>query len=170
MFPLRDENPTLRTSVATFAIIGANLVAWALLQGLGTDPLLAESVCRFGVIPADWLGRDTTAIATPAGDRFCGIVSDAWWTPISSMFMHGGWLHLLGNLWFLYIFGDNVEDAMGPARFVVFYGLCGLAAVAAQMLSAPGSAVPMVGASGAIGGRDGRLRRCSIRGFACTSS
>jgi membrane associated rhomboid family serine protease len=68
------------------------------------------------------------------------------------MFMHGGWFHIIGNLWFLSIFGDNVEDAMGPARFTVFYLVCGLAAVAAQAYSNPDSAIPMVGASGAIGG------------------
>jgi membrane associated rhomboid family serine protease len=68
------------------------------------------------------------------------------------MFMHGSWFHILGNLWFLYIFGDNVEDSMGSLRFALFYVLCGLAAVAAQTASSPSSAVPMVGASGAIGG------------------
>jgi membrane associated rhomboid family serine protease len=68
------------------------------------------------------------------------------------MFLHGSWFHIVGNLWFLYVFGDNVEDAMGPLRFAVFYVVCGLAAFAAQALSSPGSAVPMVGASGAIGG------------------
>jgi membrane associated rhomboid family serine protease len=66
--------------------------------------------------------------------------------------MHGGWMHLIGNLWFLWIFGDNVEDSMGHVRFVVFYLLCGLAAAAAQVVANPASAVPMVGASGAIGG------------------
>jgi membrane associated rhomboid family serine protease len=68
------------------------------------------------------------------------------------MFMHGGWLHIIGNMWFLAVFGDNVEDAMGSVRFVLFYLLCGSAAAAAQMISAPASPVPMVGASGAIGG------------------
>ncbi|RZV98787.1 MAG: rhomboid family intramembrane serine protease, partial [Rhodobacteraceae bacterium] len=67
-------------------------------------------------------------------------------------FMHGGWMHLIGNMWFLWIFGNNVEDVMGRLRFVVFYLLCGFAAAGAQMLSNPGSAIPMVGASGAIGG------------------
>jgi membrane associated rhomboid family serine protease len=75
-----------------------------------------------------------------------------WLTPFTSMFMHGGWFHILGNLWFLWVFGDNVEDSMGTVRFLVFYVLCGLAAVAVQTLANPSSAVPMVGASGAIGG------------------
>ncbi len=78
--------------------------------------------------------------------------SPNWLTPLTSMFMHGGWFHIVGNLWFLWIFGDNVEDCMGPRRYVVFYLLCGLAAAAAQMGVNPASAIPMVGASGAIGG------------------
>jgi membrane associated rhomboid family serine protease len=68
------------------------------------------------------------------------------------MFMHGGWFHIIGNMWFLWVFGDNVEDEMGPVRFLVFYVLCGLAAAFAQIVTAPASLVPMVGASGAIGG------------------
>ena len=71
---------------------------------------------------------------------------------ITSMFMHGGWFHILGNMWFLWVFGDNVEDAMGPFRFVVFYILCGLAAAFAQIAQTPPAPVPMVGAAGAIGG------------------
>jgi membrane associated rhomboid family serine protease len=75
-----------------------------------------------------------------------------WYTIFSHMFMHGGWLHIIGNMWFLYIFGDNVEDAMGSARFILFYLACGLAAVVVQMVANPASAIPMVGASGAISG------------------
>jgi membrane associated rhomboid family serine protease len=76
----------------------------------------------------------------------------AWHTLVTSMFMHGGWMHLLGNMWFLHVFGNNVEDSMGSARFVLFYLTCGLAAAALQILSDPRSGIPMVGASGAIGG------------------
>lgn len=75
-----------------------------------------------------------------------------WFSPITSMFMHGGWLHLIFNMWFLFIFGDNVEDAMGTFRFIIFYLLCGLGAVAVQLISNPSAVIPMVGASGAIGG------------------
>ena len=75
------------------------------------------------------------------------------------MFLHGGWFHLVGNLWFLWVFGDNVEDAMGGARFALFYVLCGLAAFAAQAATGPSSAIPMVGASGAIGGVMGAYAR-----------
>jgi membrane associated rhomboid family serine protease len=96
----------------------------------------------------------------PAGARFqvgpesvCIITgTPAWYTPVTSMFRHGGWFHLLGNMWFLWIFGNNVEDSMGHVRFVAFYLLCGLAAAAAQTLADPDYIITMVGASGASGG------------------
>ena len=135
MIPLRDENPTWGTPWATYALIALNIAAWLALQGLGTHPALQASVVQYGFTPGDVLHGE-----------------GSWITVITSMFMHGGWFHILGNLWFLWIFGDNVEDAMGSARFVVFYLLCGMAAAAAQAISDPSSAIPMVGASGAIGG------------------
>jgi membrane associated rhomboid family serine protease len=153
MFPLRDENPTASVPIATIAIIALNFASWILLQGLGAGEALARSVCNFGLIPGEVLGT------APAGagfrisqDLVCLVDQSGWWTVFTSMFMHGGWFHIVGNLWFLWIFGDNVEDAMGSVRFTVFYLLCGCAAAAAQMLSDPASIVPMVGASGAIGG------------------
>lgn len=154
MFPLRDDNPTLHTSVATFAIIGLNAASWVFLQGLGAPETLARSICEFGLIPGEFLQTLAPETVIPLGQ---GMVcrtgpGPAWLAPLTSMFMHGGWLHLIINMWFLYIFGDNVEDAMGVVRFVVFYLLCGFGAVAAQLLSDPHGAVPMVGASGAIGG------------------
>jgi membrane associated rhomboid family serine protease len=85
--------------------------------------------------------------------RVCVLDGGSGWTSIvTSMFMHGSWLHIIGNMWFLWIFGNNVEDAMGHLRFVVFYLLCGIAAASLQTAFAPDSAIPMVGASGAIGG------------------
>jgi membrane associated rhomboid family serine protease len=154
MFPLRDENPTLGNSLATFAIIGMNAAVWIFVQGLGTDPALAISVCNFGAIPGNLLGTLPDGTSVPLGpDMRCVIAGPPnWLSPLTSMFLHGGWFHIIGNLWFLSIFGDNVEDAMGPGRFALFYLLCGLAAVAAQVISDPTSALPMVGASGAIGG------------------
>ncbi|HDP25325.1 MAG TPA: rhomboid family intramembrane serine protease [Deltaproteobacteria bacterium] len=154
MFPLRDENPTLHTSFATFLIIALNAAAWIFLQGFGMNPELAISVCRFGLIPGELLGIVPPGTQVPMGREISCVIdgSASWLTVFSSMFMHGGWLHLIGNMWFLYLFGDNVEDAMGPVRFVVFYLICGVAAVAAQMISNPASPIPMVGASGAIGG------------------
>ena len=154
MFPIRDDNPTLGTSVATFVLIGLNVASWGWIQGFGAEPKLSDSVCRLGAIVGELLGTVPAGTRIPMGSgSVCVITSaPAWYTPITSMFMHGGWFHLIGNLWFLSIFGDNVEDSMGHARFVAFYLLCGLAAVAAQALSDPAAAVPLVGASGAIGG------------------
>lgn len=154
MFPIRDDNPTLYTSVATFAIIGLNAASWIFLQGLGTEPSLSRSVCELGAIPGELLGRVPAGTLVPLSPTAsCQIGGDPnWLTPLTSMFMHGGWFHIIGNLWFLAVFGDNIEDSMGRLRFVVFYLLCGFAAFAAQALANPDSAIPMVGASGAIGG------------------
>ncbi|HEY8121790.1 MAG TPA: rhomboid family intramembrane serine protease [Myxococcota bacterium] len=159
--PVRDENPTLDASVATLALIGTNLLCWALVQGFGTEPRLSMSVCSLGAIPGELLGTVAPGTAVALGGGFaCVTEADPdWATAITSMFMHGSWLHLLGNLWFLWLFGDNVEDALGHVRFAVFYLLCGLAAFAAQALSDSTSAIPMVGASGAIGGVLGAYAR-----------
>jgi len=154
MFPIRDENPTINTSFATFTIIGLNVASWILLQGLGTNPILAQSICQYGLIPGEFLETVKEGIRIPLGNGlYCLTGAHAnWLSPITSMFMHGGWLHLIINMWFLYIFGDNVEDAMGFTRFILFYLLCGVGAVAAQLISSPSAIIPMVGASGAIGG------------------
>ncbi len=151
MFPIRDENPQLRVPWVTFVIIGLNVTAWTLLQGLGSEPALSRSICQLGLIPGDVFGR----IALPPGPTQlpCPVDGEgSWLTVLSSMFMHGSWMHIIGNMWFMWIFGGNVEDAMGRVRFALFYLLCGAAAAAAQMLSNVASPIPMVGASGAIGG------------------
>jgi membrane associated rhomboid family serine protease len=156
LFPLRDENPTVHVPLAVFAIIGANVLAWVFVQGLGTEPHLSRSVCELGAIPGELLARVPPGTQVPLGPRAtCVLGEPNWVTPLTSMFLHGGWFHIILNLWFLFVFGDNVEDAMGPVRFVAFYLLCGFAAVAAQMASSPASPIPMVGASGAIGGAMG---------------
>ena len=154
MFPIRDENPTARTPVVTIGLVAINLAVWLLVQGMGREPALVESICRLGLIPGELLGRLPIGSSIQLGPSYTCVVdgTGSHWTALTSMFMHGGWMHLIGNMWFLWVFGDNVEDIMGRARFVVFYLLCGLGADAAQMLSNPDSAVPMVGASGAIGG------------------
>ncbi len=154
MFPLRDDNPHFLTPVITYALIAANVLAWALLQGLGMEPILSSSICRLGLIPAELLQTVAAGTRFQAGPETVCVIGDVrtWYTPLTSMFMHGGWFHLLGNMWFLWIFGNNVEDSMGHVRFLLFYLLCGLAAAALQTFTDPTSTIPMVGASGAIGG------------------
>jgi membrane associated rhomboid family serine protease len=154
VFPLRDDNPHFLTPIVTYALIAANVLAWALLQGLGTEPMLSRSVCELGLTPGELLQTAAAGARVAVSETAVCIVTDmpSWFTPLTSMFMHGGWLHLIGNMWFLWIFGNNVEDSMGHARFVVFYLLCGLAAATVQTLANPDSIIPMVGASGAIGG------------------
>lgn len=161
MFPLRDENPTLRTPIAVISIIAFNVAAWALLQGFGNGAALAQSLCDWGLIPGELLHTARPGTLAPLGEGLaCRLEPTAnSLSLISHMFLHGGWLHLIGNMWFLWVFGDNVEDAMGPGRFWGFYLLCGLAAAGAQILSNPGAAIPMVGASGAIGGVMGGYAR-----------
>ncbi|MBX3146865.1 MAG: rhomboid family intramembrane serine protease [Gemmatimonadales bacterium] len=152
MFPYKDENPTLRTPVVTYLLIGLNLASWFLLQGLGSEPALSASVCELGLIPGEVLGRVPAGVPIPMGAWSCETDGVGWITVLSSMFLHGGWFHLLGNMWFLWVFGNNVEDSMGRARFLLFYLATGAAAAAAQIGVNPGSVIPMVGASGAISG------------------
>jgi membrane associated rhomboid family serine protease len=141
VIPIRDHNPTRSRPYVVFAIIALNALIWlyevSLLYGPGGDLELARFVQEWGVVPIRLTyGPDPMA----------------WLTPLSSMFMHGGWMHVIGNMWFLWVFGDNVEDVLGKGRFIVFYVACGLVAVAAQVVIDPSSQVPMVGASGAIAG------------------
>ncbi|MEO0972311.1 MAG: rhomboid family intramembrane serine protease [Pseudomonadota bacterium] len=146
MFPISDDNPQLATPVATWSIVALNLGCWALVQGLGFGEALRESICSFGLVPASIFG------GPPRGEVvYCPNAVGALGL-FTSMFMHGGWMHLLGNTWFLWVFGGNVEDSMGALRFVVLYLLSGLAASAAQIAADPTSPIPVVGASGAIGG------------------
>ena len=154
MFPIRDDNPHFLTPIVTYGLIAANVLAWAVLQGFGTEPSLSRSVCQLGLAPGELLQLASPGTQVPISEGMVCIVTDmpSWFTPLTSMFMHGGWMHLIGNMWFLWIFGNNVEDSMGHVRFLVFYLLCGFAAAGAQTLADPASIVPMVGASGAIGG------------------
>src|SRR6476469_3009788 len=154
MFPYRDDNPTLAKPVVTFLLIAANVAVWVVVQGMGAEPLLSKSVCELGLIPGELLGRLPDGYSIPMSrSTACVITGErSWFTPLTSMFLHGGWFHLIGNMWFLWVFGNNVEDSMGRVRYLVFYLLCGLAAAGSQTLMDPSSAVPMVGASGAISG------------------
>ena len=154
MFPYRDDNPPVLTPFVTVSIIAANLAVWVLVQGMGADQRLAASVCELGLVPGDLLHLLPAGSTIPISDGIACVVGEGspWRTLITSMFLHGGWMHVLGNMWFLWVFGNNVEDSMGHGRFLAFYMLCGLAAAAAQVFADPSSAVPMVGASGAISG------------------
>ena len=154
MFPYRDENPTELTPIVTVGIIGLNLLAWVFLQGMGAPVPLARSVCELGLTPGEILGTLRPGLRTPLGRGLVCVIQahPNYATVLTSMFMHGGWIHILGNMWFLWVFGNNIEDAMGHGRFLVFYVLCGVAAAAAQVALQPRSAIPMVGASGAISG------------------
>ena len=154
MFPYRDDNLTQRTPYLTISFIILNVLTWLFVQGAGAPLSLARSVCNLGLIPGELtgalppgfsfsMGEGLTCLTDP-GRQFSHVVT--------SMFLHGSWMHLLGNMWFLWLFGNNVEDAMTRPRFAVFYLLCGLAAAGLQVLTNPSSGIPMVGASGAISG------------------
>ncbi len=153
MFPYKDDNPTFKTPFLTFAIIALNVAAWVLVQGMGREPVLSSSLCELGLIPGEFLGRLPDGYTLRMSrETVCVLGAEAWYTPLTSMFLHGGWFHLIGNMWFLWVFGNNVEDSMGHGRFAGFYLLCGLAAAALQTFLSPRSPIPMVGASGAISG------------------
>jgi membrane associated rhomboid family serine protease len=156
MFPIGDENPTLRTPIVTYLLLAALLAVWLLVQGAGFDAhALASSICNLGLVPGELTGAAEVGTGVPiARDAMCLVDREPinWLTPLTSMFLHGSWGHLLGNGLFLWVFGNNVEDSMGRLRFLLFYLLCGLCAAAAQIAVGPGSPVPMVGASGAISG------------------
>jgi membrane associated rhomboid family serine protease len=145
VIPIRDLNQTRRTPFVTWALIGTNILIFMGSLSLGR-PEAEALVMRFGVIP------DVLVHGNWVEPRALGGSLGSWVTPFTSMFLHGGLLHLGSNMLFLHIFGDNVEDVLGRGRFVVFYTLCGLGAVAGQVLVEPNSMMPMIGASGAISG------------------
>ena len=143
MIPLHDDNPTEIFPVFTVLFIAVCVLAFFWQSSLGAEGNQV-AIYGLGVIPAVL----TNKLALPP-ELF---VIPAWQTMFTSMFLHGGFMHLAGNMLYLWIFGNNVEDAMGYVRFIIFYFLCGLAAVAGQTMQDPGSQIPMIGASGAISG------------------
>jgi membrane associated rhomboid family serine protease len=156
MIPISDDNPTLRFPAVTIALLLIMAAVWVLAQGAGLDPQrLAMTVCNFGLVAGELTGKAVVGTAVPLGNGLACVVDRDpinYLTPLTSMFLHGGWGHILGNGLFLWVFGNNIEDSMGRARFVIFYILCGLGAAAAQVAVNPASPIPMVGASGAIAG------------------
>jgi len=144
VFPLHDDNPTSTRPYVTVGILITCVLVYVWQHLLLSDPGTIEAAYAFGLVPAVLTGREMLP------DEVA--VIPAWASIFTSMFMHGGFWHLAGNMLYLWIFGNNIEDAMGHTRFLAFYLLCGVAAVFAQVLPNPGSIIPMVGASGAISG------------------
>jgi len=142
MFPLRDENRSGSFPIVTVLIIAACTAVFLYEASLGQVGV-KQLFDLFALTP----GQVTYDLRS--GEAGLQQLLAPFFT---SMFLHGGWLHLIGNMWFLWIFGDNVEDALGPVRFLIFYVLCGLAAGFAHYIPSPASGLPTVGASGAIAG------------------
>lgn len=154
--PISDENPAVRRPYVTYALIALNALAWFFELSRGNEIAdgVTNSTLDYGAIPYFILHGIRDGHLILPGLHTIELHQEVPWpfTILTSMFMHGSWMHIIGNMWFLWIFGDNVEDAMGHVRYVFFYLLCGLAAAMAQILSQPSSTMPMVGASGAIAG------------------
>ena len=143
MIPLRDDNPTNSRPVISFSIIGFCVIIFFAQLGL-SDTELREFIFSYGLIPSVLMGIDELPIElfkiSPIGTIF------------TSMFIHGGWMHLIGNMLYLWIFADNIEDDLGTLNFIIFYFFCGIGAAMSQVLVDINSQIPMIGASGAIGG------------------
>ena len=132
LFPYKDDNPRILIPYVTYGIIAINILVFVIQFNLSISSKMAEEnfIYSFGFIPANF----------------------SFITIFTSMFLHGGFSHIMGNMWFLWVFGDNVEGVLGHAKYALFYILCGVAATISQLLINPASTIPMVGASGAIAG------------------
>lgn len=139
MIPIHDDNPTRHPPIVTVALIVLCVLVffWQLAQGREIN----QAIMSYGATPAFLFGYEDHPSALPV-----------WITAFTSMFLHGGWLHLIGNMLYLWIFGNNVEDSVGHVKFVFFYLICGLVALLANALPDMHSEIPMIGASGAIAG------------------
>jgi membrane associated rhomboid family serine protease len=144
MFPLKDDNPTTITPFVTFALIAINVLIFV-YQFFLLEPRSSEIFFyQFGAIPAVVIGQQSLPANIGAIPPILSV--------FTSMFLHGGFMHLIGNMWFLWIFGNNIEEAMGHLRFIIFYLICGIIASWSHIASDPSSVLPSIGASGAIGG------------------
>ncbi len=143
MFPLKDDNPTNITPVVTWMLIAINVMVFLYQVSLG--PRASELfVYQYGAIPAVVTGTRSLPGNLAEIPPILSI--------FTSMFLHGGWMHLIGNMWYLWIFGNNIEEAMGGLRYLAFYLVCGFLASMSQILANTGSTLPSIGASGAIAG------------------
>ena len=143
MIPIRDDQPRFSTPYVTYFLIGLNLVIFLFEASLAPQSF-KDLLFQLGMIPANITGVFT-------GTRGLGLTA-AFLPALTSMFLHGSWMHVIGNMWFLWIFGDNIEDYLGHFQYLLFYLLSGLGAAFAQVVLNPHSRVPTVGASGAIAG------------------
>ena len=143
MFPLKDDNPTRIAPVVTWMLIAVNALVFLYQVSLGPS-LSRVFVFQYGSIPAVVLGHEKLPASMAAISPMASV--------FTSMFLHGGWMHLIGNMWFLWIFGNNIEEALGRLRYLLFYLICGLLASWSHILANMNSVIPSIGASGAIGG------------------
>jgi membrane associated rhomboid family serine protease len=148
VFPIQDSVPSRSVPVVTRALILINAVAFFFELGL-SEYGLEQVFYLFGIVPARFTHPDWAVSV--------GFPAESYVSLFTHQFLHGGWLHIISNMWTLWIFGDNVEDRMGPVRFAIFYLACGVVAALTQVLSSPNSTVPSVGASGAIAGGARRI-------------
>ena len=142
MIPIKDDNPTLHAPILTVALVAINVAVFAYAKLLGHSGFNAFT-SRLGLIPFE---------ITHATDAISPTPIPLYLTVFTALFMHAGWMHLAGNMLYLWIFGNNIEDVLGHFRFAVFYLFCGTVATLAHVISAPYSTAPLVGASGAIAG------------------
>ena len=155
LIPIRDDNPTRTFAYVTAAIIVVNVLVWLLEPSLGSgaSPQLAAFFYKWGLVPREIATGG--GVVTPDTIEVCGgtcKLGSPYYSIITTMFLHGGFLHLAGNMLFLWVFGNNIEDTLGPVKFTIFYLACGIAASLAHIAANPASVVPTVGASGAVAG------------------
>src|SRR5437764_2759791 len=143
MFPIKDSVPGHSVPVVTRALILINAMVFFFELAL-PQQAVEQVFYLFGIVPARF--------THPGWAASVGFPIDDYWPVLTHQFLHGGWLHIISNMWTLWIFGDNVEDRMGPLRFIIFYLVCGVLAALTQVLVTPNATIPSVGASGAIAG------------------
>ncbi|HZW29368.1 MAG TPA: rhomboid family intramembrane serine protease [Isosphaeraceae bacterium] len=143
MIPIQDTVASRNPPLAVYVLIGLNVLVFSLELSLPQGER-ERLFYLLGIVPARY--------SHPQWAQWVGFRADDYWPFLTSMFLHGGWMHIIGNMWTLWIFGDNVEDRMGPVRFAVFYLLCGLIAGVVHWFTNPDSVLPTVGASGAVAG------------------